>query len=166
MHDRNEAVVTLDADRAKRGCAAGHTIQLAVRPHKPISLTICDREQRYLVISRSIDRYRRTSNTDQAAVRCRPVNERLNRGNGRREPLHIAIILLIVLLVFGAKKLPEMGRRLDERSSHRRGTSTEQSGVVEEAKARGASRPPSAPLSRLAVGRNTIAHRCTAARVE
>lgn len=31
---------------------------------------------------------------------------------GLENPLHIAILLLIVLLVFGAKRLPEMGRSL------------------------------------------------------
>ncbi|MGN6866950.1 MAG: twin-arginine translocase TatA/TatE family subunit [Solirubrobacteraceae bacterium] len=29
-------------------------------------------------------------------------------------PLHIAIVLVVVLLVFGAKKLPEMGRGLGQ----------------------------------------------------
>lgn len=31
---------------------------------------------------------------------------------GLDNPLHIAILLLIVLLLFGAKRLPEMGRSL------------------------------------------------------
>ena len=31
---------------------------------------------------------------------------------GLENPLHIAILLLVVLLVFGAKRLPEMGRSL------------------------------------------------------
>ena len=31
---------------------------------------------------------------------------------GLENPLHIAILLLILLLVFGAKRLPEMGRGL------------------------------------------------------
>lgn len=31
---------------------------------------------------------------------------------GLENPLHIAIILLVVLLVFGAKRLPEMGKSL------------------------------------------------------
>ena len=31
---------------------------------------------------------------------------------GLDNPLHIAFLLLIVLLVFGAKRLPEMGRSL------------------------------------------------------
>jgi len=33
---------------------------------------------------------------------------------GLESPLHIAIVLVVVLLVFGAKKLPEMGRGLGE----------------------------------------------------
>jgi sec-independent protein translocase protein TatA len=33
---------------------------------------------------------------------------------GLENPLHIAIVLVVVLLVFGAKKLPEMGRGLGE----------------------------------------------------
>jgi len=31
---------------------------------------------------------------------------------GLDNPLHIAIVLLVVLLLFGAKRLPEMGRSL------------------------------------------------------
>ncbi len=31
---------------------------------------------------------------------------------GLTNPLHIAILLVIVLLVFGAKRLPEMGKSL------------------------------------------------------
>lgn len=31
---------------------------------------------------------------------------------GLNNPLHIAILLLILLLLFGAKRLPEMGRSL------------------------------------------------------
>jgi sec-independent protein translocase protein TatA len=31
---------------------------------------------------------------------------------GLENPLHIAILLLVVLLVFGARRLPEMGRSL------------------------------------------------------
>lgn len=31
---------------------------------------------------------------------------------GLDNPLHIAVLLLIVLLVFGAKRLPEMGRSM------------------------------------------------------
>lgn len=31
---------------------------------------------------------------------------------GLDNPLHIAILLLVLLLIFGAKRLPEMGRSL------------------------------------------------------
>jgi sec-independent protein translocase protein TatA len=31
---------------------------------------------------------------------------------GLDNPLHIAVVLLVLLLVFGAKRLPEMGRSL------------------------------------------------------
>jgi sec-independent protein translocase protein TatA len=31
---------------------------------------------------------------------------------GLENPLHIAILLMVVLLIFGAKRLPEMGRSL------------------------------------------------------
>jgi sec-independent protein translocase protein TatA len=31
---------------------------------------------------------------------------------GLENPLHIAILLVVVLMVFGAKRLPEMGRSL------------------------------------------------------
>jgi sec-independent protein translocase protein TatA len=33
---------------------------------------------------------------------------------GLENPLHIAIVLIVVLMVFGAKRLPEMGRGLGE----------------------------------------------------
>jgi sec-independent protein translocase protein TatA len=33
-------------------------------------------------------------------------------GLGLENPLHIALVLVVVLLVFGAKKLPELGRGL------------------------------------------------------
>ncbi len=33
---------------------------------------------------------------------------------GLENPLHIAMILIVVLLVFGAKRLPEMGKSLGE----------------------------------------------------
>ena len=33
---------------------------------------------------------------------------------GLENPLHLLIILVVVLMVFGAKKLPEMGRSLGE----------------------------------------------------
>jgi len=35
-------------------------------------------------------------------------------GLGLDNPLHIAIVLLIVLVIFGAKRLPEMGRGLGQ----------------------------------------------------
>jgi sec-independent protein translocase protein TatA len=33
---------------------------------------------------------------------------------GLENPVHLLIILVVVLMVFGAKKLPEMGRSLGE----------------------------------------------------
>jgi sec-independent protein translocase protein TatA len=33
---------------------------------------------------------------------------------GLENPLHIAMLLVVVLLVFGAKRLPEMGKSLGE----------------------------------------------------
>ena len=33
---------------------------------------------------------------------------------GLENPLHIAIVLIVVLMVFGAKRLPEMGKGLGE----------------------------------------------------
>jgi sec-independent protein translocase protein TatA len=33
---------------------------------------------------------------------------------GLDNPLHIAIVLLVVLIVFGAKRLPEMGRSIGQ----------------------------------------------------
>jgi sec-independent protein translocase protein TatA len=35
-------------------------------------------------------------------------------GLGLENPLHIAIVLVVLLLLFGAKKLPEMGRGLGQ----------------------------------------------------
>ena len=35
-------------------------------------------------------------------------------GLGLSNPLHIAIIVLVVVLVFGSKRLPELGRSLGE----------------------------------------------------
>jgi sec-independent protein translocase protein TatA len=45
-----------------------------------------------------------------AAPADRPEEEAL----GLENPLHIAIILLVVLMVFGAKRLPDMGRSLGQ----------------------------------------------------
>ena len=57
---------------------------------------------------------------------------------GLENPLHIALILVVVLLVFGAKRLPEMGRGLGEglRSfkDSMQGTATEFKGSLEETK--------------------------------
>jgi len=33
---------------------------------------------------------------------------------GLENPLHIAIVLIVVLMVFGAKRLPDMGKSLGE----------------------------------------------------
>ena len=33
---------------------------------------------------------------------------------GLENPLHIAIVLVVVLMVFGARRLPEMGKSLGE----------------------------------------------------
>ncbi len=33
---------------------------------------------------------------------------------GLENPLHLAILLMVILLVFGAKRLPEMGRSLGD----------------------------------------------------
>jgi len=35
-------------------------------------------------------------------------------GLGLENPVHIALVLIVVLLLFGAKRLPEMGRGLGE----------------------------------------------------
>ncbi len=35
-------------------------------------------------------------------------------GLGLENPLHIAIVLVVVLMVFGAKRVPEIGRSLGE----------------------------------------------------
>jgi sec-independent protein translocase protein TatA len=35
-------------------------------------------------------------------------------GLGLENPLHLAILLVVVLLVFGAKRVPEIGRSLGE----------------------------------------------------
>ncbi len=52
---------------------------------------------------------------------------------GLENPLHIAIVLLVVVLLFGAKRLPEMGRSL---GSGLRGFKESISGESEAAPAR------------------------------
>jgi sec-independent protein translocase protein TatA len=39
---------------------------------------------------------------------------RRTNGMGLENPLHLLLILVVVLMVFGVKKLPEMGRSLGE----------------------------------------------------
>jgi TatA/E family protein of Tat protein translocase len=41
--------------------------------------------------------------------------------SGLENPLHIAILLVILLLVFGAKRLPELGRSLGQGVSEFKG---------------------------------------------
>jgi sec-independent protein translocase protein TatA len=57
---------------------------------------------------------------------------------GLENPLHIALILVVVLLVFGAKRLPEMGRSLGDGlrgfKDSMQGTATEFKGSLEETK--------------------------------
>jgi sec-independent protein translocase protein TatA len=51
---------------------------------------------------------------------------------GLENPVHLLIILVVVLLVFGAKKLPEMGRSLGEgMRGFRDGIKTEESKPAE-----------------------------------
>ena len=55
---------------------------------------------------------------------------------GLDNPLHIALVLVVVLLLFGAKRLPEMGRSLGEGlrgfKHSMEGTATEFKGSLEE----------------------------------
>ena len=55
---------------------------------------------------------------------------------GLDNPLHIALVLVVVLLLFGAKRLPEMGRSLGEGlrgfKDSMQGTATEFKGSLEE----------------------------------
>jgi sec-independent protein translocase protein TatA len=57
---------------------------------------------------------------------------------GLDNPLHIALVLVVVLLLFGAKRLPEMGRSLGEGlrgfKDSMQGTATEFKGSLEETK--------------------------------
>jgi sec-independent protein translocase protein TatA len=57
---------------------------------------------------------------------------------GLENPLHIALILVVVLLLFGAKRLPEMGRSLGEGlrgfKDSMQGQATEFKGSLEETK--------------------------------
>ena len=63
---------------------------------------------------------------------------------GLENPLHIAIVVLVVMLLFGAKRLPEMGRSL---GSGLRGFKDAVSGEAEPA--RGTEQPelPAGPAS-------------------
>jgi sec-independent protein translocase protein TatA len=45
-------------------------------------------------------------------ARTRDVNDPLGVAMSLDNPLHLAFLLLLVLLVFGAKRLPELGRSL------------------------------------------------------
>ena len=49
-------------------------------------------------------------------MKTRPANAplRYSASMGLDNPLHILILLVVVLLVFGAKRLPEIGRSLGE----------------------------------------------------
>jgi sec-independent protein translocase protein TatA len=55
---------------------------------------------------------------------------------GLDNPLHIALVVVVVLLLFGAKRLPEMGRSLGEGlrgfKNSMQGTATEFKGSLEE----------------------------------
>ena len=55
---------------------------------------------------------------------------------GLDNPLHIALVLVVVLLLFGAKRLPEMGKSLGEGlrgfKDSMQGTATEFKGSLEE----------------------------------
>jgi sec-independent protein translocase protein TatA len=76
---------------------------------------------------------------------------------GLDNPLHIAFLLILLLLVFGAKRLPEMGRSLgtgmrgfkDSLSgeSTQHSLSTEQASVIPAAPVAVAEAPAPAPLS-------------------
>ena len=61
---------------------------------------------------------------------------------GLENPVHLLIILVVVLMVFGAKKLPEMGRSLGEgMRGFRDGIKTEE---AKPAEVQAPTRPPEA----------------------
>ena len=60
-------------------------------------------------------------------------------GLGLYNPLHIAFLLILVLLVFGAKRLPEMGRSLGAGMRGFRDSLTGEGGPADHA---GEPRPP------------------------
>lgn len=76
---------------------------------------------------------------------------------GLSNPLHIAIVLVVVLLVFGAKRLPEMGKSLGEglrgfkdsvsgeSPPHQISASELRSAQTDEHAASAAERPPAQP---------------------
>ena len=61
------------------------------------------------------------------------------------QPIHIVIIVLVAFLIFGANKLPEMGRSLGKTlSEFKKGTKEAAEGFKEEIKGPGAA--PAAPI--------------------
>jgi sec-independent protein translocase protein TatA len=73
---------------------------------------------------------------DRARGACAILN-----GMGLDNPLHILILLVVVLLVFGAKRLPEIGRSLGEGM---RGFKDSISGDTHQSLAQA---PPAAPVA-------------------
>ena len=82
---------------------------------------------------------------------------------GLDNPLHIAFLVVILLLVFGAKRLPEIGRSLGSRDArvqavgHRRDARGRAAAAAAGADGRASrslsSRPPQAPLAAAGAGR-------------
>jgi sec-independent protein translocase protein TatA len=71
------------------------------------------REQRVVIRRRAGDVERTTRNARLRAGSQRSFQEELT-DMGLDNPIHIAFLLILLLLVFGAKRLPEMGRSLGD----------------------------------------------------
>jgi TatA/E family protein of Tat protein translocase len=81
------------------------------------------------------------------------------------QPIHILIILIVAILIFGASRLPEIGRGMGRAiSEFRKGTKEMTENIVEEAKKspESAAPSPNPPAPAPAVARGNFCNQCGA----
>jgi sec-independent protein translocase protein TatA len=66
---------------------------------------------------------------------------------GLDNPLHIAVIVVALLLLFGAKRLPEIGRSLGSSMREFKQAVTGEGGATQPAITQAAQQPPAAPVA-------------------